>query len=261
LKLITDGLKATHKPGSGDAGPRIDALAAQIDDLKTLIAARDEAAEASHGPVVDELLHRVETIEKDGTPSAHDPRFTELAARLASLEKSGSGGGDPRLAEVLARLNIMEQAKSGAAAAAIPPELMARIESVEKRLSGAPAKGTDPIVAQLRERWEILEERMMRFEESATGGGDGQGDQAGGALGSQVAELREKIATLGAGRPEADLDPQTVAALRELARNPPPSGGAFDLKTVKSQMTFVYFSIGMLYAICVYAGYVMLSSN
>lgn len=261
LKMITDGLKAAHRPGSAEAGSRMDALAAQIDELKTLLAARDEAIEAANPPAWDELLRRVEVLEKEGGPAAHDPRFTELAARLASLEKSGAGGADPRVTEILARLNNLEQPKSGPAAAPIPPDLIDRIDALEKRLSGAPAKGTDPIVAQLRERWEILEERMIRFEESLPASGYGESEHVSGELRSEVAELRAKVDALGTGESAAGLDSESVAALRELAKNPPSTGGAFDLGNIKSQMTFVYFSIGMLYAICAYAGYVMLSSH
>jgi hypothetical protein len=253
-------LKATYKPGASAADPRVDALVARIDELKAQIAARGESAVDAAPTGWEELLQRVGTLENDGTPTAHDPRFTELAARLSSLEKAGSGGSDPRVSEILARLNTMEQPNAAPAQAAIPPELISRVDALEMRLSGAPAKGTDPIVAQLRERWEILEERMVRFEESTPGGGYGESGETSEELRNQVAELRKQVEALSAGE-AGDLDPETVSTLRELAKNPPPTGGALDLGAIKSQMTFVYFSIGMLYAICAYAGFVMLNSN
>ena len=241
------------------------------------VSALEEARRAAgiDAAATRELFDRVEAIERSGGSgdgsAGPDPRISEIMGRLSSLEQdidqAAAGGGssepDPRVDSLIARLESLESrpvsSGDGASADAIGA-LTARLEELE---SAGPAGSAASLGAELTARFEEIEGRLAggtpgspedanRLEQLVQSESDRWSQWARNTL-SEVGELRQQIEVLqqqgAAGAPGDTLPAQNLEALGAAISN---SLSKSDVKALRSQMYFVYFTIGMLWVFGLY---------
>jgi hypothetical protein len=256
-------LEQRLESGDNADGPRVDTLAVRLEQLESRGGAAD--------PRVPELLARIETWESRGGSST-DPRVPELMARLDGLEKSSARGGsspDPRLPEFIARLESME--KRQPANGGIDPQVLEeRLKALEAGREGSPT-----FQAEIRARYEDLQHRLSQFEQTGPTGdvkslvhkeSERWTQWARNTL-SEIGELRQRVEAVakqapaeGKGGQSGSLS-EAMHALGKTITESLERGGNADLKALRSQMYFVFFTIGMLYALGAFFTYVFLSQN
>ena len=73
-----------------------------------------------------------------------------------------------------------------------------------------------------------------------------------GQTGDQVKELRRRVQKLSEGGAGEGLSQELIRGLGESISEGLSRNAGKDLKTIKSQMYFVFFTIGMIYALGIY---------
>ncbi len=264
LEERVESLERRPEDGSGESG--------ESPELQQRLTALEEerAAVGVDAAATRELFDRVETLERgggEGGGAAPDARVSEVLGRVANLEQSldeaiGSAGApaeDPRVNELAGRLIALEQGSSDGdpAAAGELAALRGRLEALEVAPAGSEALG-----AELNARFEDLERRL-----AASSGGDGGGDVQAlvekesdrwsqwarntlvevGELRQQIETLSEQSASAGGGQGEISAKSlESVGAAISAGLN------KAEVKALRSQMYFVYFTIGMLWALGLY---------
>jgi hypothetical protein len=172
----------------------------------------------------------------------------------------GAGGADSRLTEVLARLEVVEQDVQQQVPAVDMDSLMGRLETLENQ----PHSDAEEIVAALRVRQQDMEERLTEVAQtaakaSAAAGGMTEEErnrlmQWSRETQEQIEELKEQLAQLrdfgASGEGSGGVTLGAIQALGDrISEGLTRSTGGGELKTIKNQMYFVYFTIGMVYAV------------
>jgi hypothetical protein len=207
----------------------------------------------------------------------------EVLDRLASLEKNGGGAApDKRVTEIIARLDGFEKAqKSGAGSAAGLEALSERIRALEAGGGSGSNEGLANFQAEFRSRYEDLQHRLQQIEAPSPAGEDvkslihKEGERwtqwARNTLG-EVGELRQKVEKLSEGGGESGNgsgglsqgDVPLSEAMKTLGDTIAESlsrSVTNDVKALRSQMYFVFFTIGMLYALGAFFTYIAMSQG
>jgi chromosome segregation ATPase len=191
----------------------------------------------------------------------------EILDRLDALETGGGNGAgsDTHMPELLSRLEALEQ--SGPQPSFEVDALSDRIATLEnQRLS---ASADDGMTAALRARQQELEERLNQIAQEVASPKPAAGGmteeernrlmQWSRETQEQIEELKEQVVQLrefGAGGESSGA--VTLGAIQTLgdriAESLGRSSGGGDMKQIKNQMYFVYFTIGMIYAVGGFAG-------
>jgi hypothetical protein len=243
--------------GDGMSDSRVD------EALSRLAAIEQSGGQGGPDPRITELTARLNSLEKMAANEGADPRVDEMIERLESLEMNavdGAGGADSRLTEVLARLEVVEQDVQQQVPAVDMDSLMGRLETLENQ----PHSDAEEIVAALRVRQQDMEERLTEVAQtaskaSAAAGGMTEEErnrlmQWSRETQEQIEELKEQLAQLrdfgASGEGSGGVTLGAIQALGDrISEGLTRSTGGGELKTIKNQMYFVYFTIGMVYAV------------
>jgi chromosome segregation ATPase len=240
--------------------------------LSRLTVIEQSSGQAGPDSRVTELAARMNSLEKIATGTGADPRVDEMIERLESLEMSaadGAGGSDSRLTEVLARLEIVEQDVQQQVPGVDMDSLMGRLETLENQ----PHSDAEETMAALRVRQQDMEERLTEVAQTAAKASAATGGiteeernrlmQWSRETQEQIEELKEQLAQLREfGASGEDSGGVTLGAIQALgdriSEGLVRSTGGGEIKTIKNQMYFVYFTIGMIYAVGGFAAFLYL---
>jgi hypothetical protein len=257
-------------PSQGGADPRVDEVLDRLANLEQ---------KPSGGVQAAELATRLSVLEKSGGTGS-DPRVDALIARLETLEQgSGSAAPDKRVTELVARLDGLERAhKSGGSAAGLDA-LTERVRALEAGAgSGSPETLTN-FQAEFRARYEDLQHRLHQLESPGPSGEDVKSlihkeserwtQWARNTLG-EIGDLRQRIEKISQSGGNGGVsnggssggDASLSEAMKTLGDTISESLGKSvtnDVKALRSQMYFVFFTIGMLYALGAFFTYIAMS--
>jgi hypothetical protein len=261
-----------NQPSQAAPDPRLDEALARLASLET---------QPGGGPQTAELAARLGALEKSGVAGA-DSLVEALQERLEALEqRGGSAAPDKRVTEIIARLDGLEKAhKSGAAAAGLDT-LAERVRALEAG-SGSPESLTN-FQAEFRARYEDLQHRLHQMEAPGPSGEDVKSlihkeserwtQWARNTLG-EIGELRQKVEKLSQGGHSVSAsngagvsaggNESLSDAMKTLGDTISESLGksvTHDVKALRSQMYFVFFTIGMLYALGAFFTYIAMSQG
>ncbi|MEX2304351.1 MAG: hypothetical protein WD733_25635, partial [Bryobacterales bacterium] len=217
---------------------------------------------------------RLSALENAGGAAA-DARVDGIIARLEGVEKSGgSTAPDKRVTEIIARLDGIEKAQKSGGGSAAFESLAERLKALEAGGGSAAPEGLANFQAEFRARFEDLQHRMQLVEAPSPAGDDVKSlihkeserwtQWARNTLG-EVGELRQKVEKVVADRSVATSqggDPSLSEAMKALGDTITESLGKSvtnDVRALRSQMYFVFFTIGMLYALGAFFTYMAMS--
>jgi hypothetical protein len=224
------------------------------------LSALERAGGAGSDSRVDALLARLDALERSEGSAAPDKRVTEIVARLDGLEKAHKSGGSTALNDALAeRVRALEAAAGSGNSEALSnfqAEFRVRYEDLQHRLQQMEAPGPSgedvkSLIHKESERWtqwarntlgEIGELRQ-KVEKLSQNGGTAVSVSNGASLGGD-ASLSDAMKTLG----------DTIS--ESLGKSV-----THDVKALRSQMYFVFFTIGMLYALGAFFTYIAMSQG
>jgi hypothetical protein len=260
-----------QNPPQGEADPRVDELLSRLNALEQ---------QPKGGADVTELVARLNVLEKASGAGA-DARVDEVLDRLAAVEKSGgSAAPDKRVTEIIARLDGFEKAqKSGGSSAAGLEALNERIQALEAGGGGGSSEGLANVQAEFRSRYEDLQHRLQQIEAPSPAGEDVKSlihkeserwtQWARNTLG-EVGELRQRIEKLseggvisnGGSSQGGDVPlSEAMKTLGDTIAESLSRSVTNDVKALRSQMYFVFFTIGMLYALGAFFTYIAMSQG
>jgi hypothetical protein len=260
------------RPSEAGADSRIDEILNRLAQLE----------QTGRGPQTAELAARLSALEKaDGAGS--DSRVDTLLARLDALERSeGSTAPDKRVTEIVARLDGLEKAHKSGGSAAVNDALAERVRALEAAGGSGNSEALSNFQAEFRARYEDLQHRLQQMEAPGPSGDDVKSlihkeserwtQWARNTLG-EIGELRQRVEKLSQNGGAAVSvsngaslggDASLSEAMKTLGDTISESLGksvTHDVKALRSQMYFVFFTIGMLYALGAFFTYIAMSQG
>ncbi len=148
--------------GVAGSDPRVEDLSVRLASLERKTDQPDQ------DPRIGEITLRLNALE-EGVRDGGDAGVAELAARLQSIEGSVEGGSDPRVTEVISRLDLVQRELQDSISSGDPAKLTERIADLEQ--AGANGGGAGAYQPELLARMEDVEKRLSQTEQSGGGGG------------------------------------------------------------------------------------------
>jgi polyhydroxyalkanoate synthesis regulator phasin len=249
-------------PGGKLADSRVDEL---LDRLEALEETRGEGPD----PRIGEVLARLDNVESDSREWSSTAGVDALAERVATLESQNGGAAGTAAVEPL-----IDEVRSQVAA------LEERLPRLEQNISEAHTHAVQPgqleqMSGEIRRQIAELEERLAQIQQTAQRDSEILGKLNPDRLvqwtretQDEIGELREQVAQLrefGTGTAEggSGISLGAIQALgdriSEGMKNL--SGSTREMKALRNQMYFVYFTIGMIYAVGAFAAFVYLLNS
>jgi len=268
-ELVARVSSLERHPSQGGADPRVDEVLSRMANLEQ---------QPSGGAQAAELAARLSALEESGG-SGGDSRVDGLLTRLESLERSGGAAPDKRVTEIVARLDGLEKAHKSAGSAAGVDALADRVRALEA--GGGSAEALANFQAEFRARYEDMQHRLQQMEAPGPSGEDVKSlihkeserwtQWARNTLG-EIGELRQRVEKLSQAGGNVGVsngaplggDGSLSEAMKTLGDTITESLGksvTHDVKALRSQMYFVFFTIGMLYALGAFFTYIAMSQG
>ena len=241
-KIDSASQDASHPKAWGDIEARLDVLE----------SSGAEGSSAEH-PRLLELSDRVHGLEErleSASVSSGDPevsaRLTDLGQQVTALLNSQSSGEpsiDPRaVAELQERLAELERRPSSEASSHDDSELQERLNQLES----AQTSVVEP-------KLQGLTDRLKELEASTPSDGDDDtwGQLARNTL-AEVGELRQELEDLRQSDSDSAGGSFDEGSLVQLGKGISESMNKAETRSLRAQMYFVYFTLGMLWMVVLY---------
>ena len=270
LSELEDRLAQIEASGLSSDGISAEEVRRTVADLESKI--EKGSLETSQEKPWSELQSRLDLLETSGAEGldGEHPRLLQLSDRLHDLEQRleavSIGDGDPEVGTRLADLGnhvstlLANQSDGGGG---IDPGAFTELQERFAQFESRPANSTDGV---LRERLAQIEsvhesifepglqeltERLRTLEESKTeAGNDETWSQWARNTLAEVGELRQEVENLRqSGAAGGSLD---EGSLVQLGKGISESMNKAETRSLRAQMYFVYFTLGMLWMVVLY---------